>query len=286
MAQTNLSPSVESEVENFSSAQMVHSTFRLVLAVRYRKNLVAAVMAAAILLGWLYYTTATRIYSAKSALLVTQSHPDRLDTSITNEETTRQNTMPTFENMICSAKVVEGALTSLAPGDRVELGDGSPDRCIKTLQGNLNAKAIRSTNILEVSYRSKDPQVAMHVVQAVVKSYLDFMDNMRKGTAGEISRILTKERENQAEKLGRKQAELLEARRHFADMGFRSDGKTLHPTVQRAVFFNDALIGAEKTSGVRSLIGFLTEGSRQRRRPRSISGHGVGRHGRPRNADQ
>ena len=29
-------------------------------------------------------------------------------------------------------------------------------------------------------------------------------------------------------------------------MGFRSDGKTLHPTVQRAVYFNDALIAAQK----------------------------------------
>ena len=97
-----------------------------------------------------------------------------------------------------------------------------------------------------MSYRSKDPQVAVHVVQAVVQSYLDFMDRMHKGTAGEISRILTKEREEQAEKLSRKQEELLEARRHFADMGFRSDGRTLHPTVQRAVDFNDALIAAQK----------------------------------------
>ena len=29
-------------------------------------------------------------------------------------------------------------------------------------------------------------------------------------------------------------------------MGFRSDGKTLHPMVQRAVYFNDALIAAQK----------------------------------------
>ena len=88
--------------------------------------------------------------------------------------------------------------------------------------------------------------MAVNVVRAVVQSYLDFMDRMHKGTAGEISRMLTKEREELAEKLSRKQQELLECRRHFADMGFRSDGKTLHPTVQRAVYFNDALIAAQK----------------------------------------
>ena len=88
--------------------------------------------------------------------------------------------------------------------------------------------------------------MAVNVVRAVVQSYLDFMDRMHKGTAGEISRMLTKERDELAEKLAHKQEELLDCRRHFADMGFRSDGKTLHPMVQRAVYFNDALIAAQK----------------------------------------
>jgi polysaccharide biosynthesis transport protein len=246
MVQPTVSTPPEPEVEYRPSAQMAYSLMRLVLAVRYRKNLVAAVMGAAMLLGWLYYATAVRLYAAKAAMLVTQTRPDRLDTSITNEESLRQNTMPTFENMVRSAKVLEGALKNLAPADRIDLADMPKECWVTYLQGKLSAKAIRATSILEVSYRSKDPQVAVHVVQAVVQSYLDFMDRMHKGTAGEISRMLTKEREEQAEKLTRKQEELLEARRHFADMGFRSDGKTLHPMVQRAVYFNDALIAAQK----------------------------------------
>jgi capsular exopolysaccharide synthesis family protein len=105
---------------------------------------------------------------------------------------------------------------------------------------------VRSTSILQVEYRSKNPQVAVNVVRAVVQSYLDFMDRMHKGTAGDLSRMLTHEREDLSDKLTRKQQELLECRRHFADMGFRADGKTLHPMVQRAVYFNDALISAQK----------------------------------------
>ena len=88
--------------------------------------------------------------------------------------------------------------------------------------------------------------MAVNVVRAVVQSYFDFMDRMHKGTAGDLSRMLTQEREDLSEKLAKKQQELLECRRHFADMGFRSDGKTLHPMVQRAVYFNDALIAAQK----------------------------------------
>ena len=239
-------PSGEPDILSASGTQMVHAALRLVLAVRYRKNLVAAVMAAAALLGGLYYVTAPRLYAAKAGLLITQTRPDHLDTSITNDESVRQNSMPTFENLVRSAKVLEGALNGLAFGDRIDLASGPPERCIASLQAKLAAKAIRSTSILEVSFCSKDPQVAVHVVQAVVQSYLDFMDRMHKGTAGDISRVLTKEREEQTEQLGRKQEELLEARRHFADLGFRSDGRTMHPTVQRAIYFNDALIAAQK----------------------------------------
>ena len=246
MVETSAAQNELNEADSQSTAQLVHSLLRVVLAVRYRKNLVTAVMAAMILLGALYYATAPRRYAARSAMLITQTGRDQLDTSITNEESQRQNTMPTFEKMIGSAKVLEGALKELPPGDCVDLADSPRELWIGRLQRNLTAKAVRFTSILEVGYTSKDPQVAVNVVRAIVQSYLDFMDRMQKGTAGEISRMLTKEREELAEKLTHKQEELLECRRQFADMGFRSDGKTLHPMVQRAVFFNDALIAAQK----------------------------------------
>ena len=238
--------SLESESEGQPSTQLIHSLVRMLMAVRYRLNLVLAVMAAAVLLGGLYYATAPRRYSAKAGLLITQTQPDQLDTSLTTGEALRQNTMPTFENLIRSAKVIEGALKNLAPADRVDLAGVPRERWVAQLQENISAKAIRSTSILEVSYRSKDPQVAVNVVSALVQSYLDFMDRMHRGTAGELSRILTQEREQLSQKLAEKQSELLEARRKFADMGFRSDGATLHPMVQRAVFFNDAVIAAQK----------------------------------------
>ncbi len=52
----------------------------------------------------------------------------------------------------------------------------------------------------------------------VVQSYLDFMDQIHKGTTGEIRKILVQQRGELADKLAAKQAELLAARRNFADM--------------------------------------------------------------------
>ena len=244
MAQSIDSTPVEIDIDNTSVTQFAHSALRFLLAVRYRKNLVIVVLAAAALLGGLYYATAPRRYSSKAALLVTQISHDRLDTSITNEQSQRENVMATFENLVLSDKVVEGAMKYLS--NEAELASLPLDRQVATLKSNLSAKGIRSTSILEVTYNAGDPQMAMNVVQAVVQSYLDFMDSMHKGTAGELNRMLTKNRDEIEEKLAGKQKELLETRRRFADMGLSSDNRTLHPTIQTAVSFNDALTTAQK----------------------------------------
>ena len=114
MEQIPAQQSIESEFENRPNVQLIHSVLHILLAVRYRKNLVLAVMAAAALLGGLYYATAPRRYSAKAGLLITQSQPDSLDTSMTNGESVRQNTMPTFENIARSATVVENTMKKLS----------------------------------------------------------------------------------------------------------------------------------------------------------------------------
>ena len=72
------------------------------------------------------------------------------------------------------------------------------------------------------------------------------MDTMHKDTAGEISKMLTTERVDIEQKLAQKQKELLETRRRFTDMGFRTDSKTLHPTVQTAVAFSESLTAVQK----------------------------------------
>jgi polysaccharide biosynthesis transport protein len=239
-------PNLTPDAFEFEITQFAHTLLRVVSAVRYRKNLVIAVMAASTFLGGLYYATRPRLYSSKAALLVSQNGRDQLDTSIANEESLRQNTMPTFEKIIISAKVLEGAVQHLKPADQVDFVNIPRDSWVGVLQRNVTAQVMRYTSIIEVSYCSKDPQVAVNIVSAVVQSYLDFMDRIHKGTAGELSRILTKERNDVAEKLARKQEDLLASRRNMVDLGFRSEGKTLHPMVQRAVFFNDALIAEQK----------------------------------------
>ncbi len=229
-----------------SSAQLAHALLRLLSGLRYHKNVVIAVMLVSSLLGTLYYLTAPRKYSAQASLLVNESGRDHLDTSLTNDDSVQQNTMPTFENMVRSAKVLEGALQRLAPADRVDFQKVSQERWLAALRGLLSVRTVRGTSILEISSLSRDPRVAAKLVRAVVDSYIDFMDCIHKGATGQLSHMLSQERGQLADQLSRKQAELLAARRRCADMGFRSGSKTLHPMVQRAVYFNDSLVEAQK----------------------------------------
>ena len=71
---------------------------------------------------------------------------------MTGEESQRRNTMPTFENMIRSAKVVERALESLGPEDRIDLEGVPNERWVETIQKGLSSRSVRATSILELSY--------------------------------------------------------------------------------------------------------------------------------------
>jgi polysaccharide biosynthesis transport protein len=234
------------EPEGQSTAQILYTVIRFLLAVRYRWNVIVAALVAAGLLGGLYYATATRYYAASASLLVMCTASDVTSPSMAASGTLQQNCTPTFENLITATKVIEGALPHLRPEDCPDLACTPKEQWPAIIHPRLSARALRNTNIICVTYQAKDPAAAVNVLNAVVQSYVDFLDKTNKGTAGEIIRVLTKEKSELGEKLTRKESELLEARRQFGDLGIRTDSKTVHPAVQCAIAFNESLIQAQK----------------------------------------
>jgi polysaccharide biosynthesis transport protein len=240
------SPVAAAEANDPSTAHFIHVAMRFLLAVRYRKNVVFASVAAVALMGALYYATATRWYSAKASLLVMYTAMDTTSPSMAASGAIQQNCTPTFENLITTTKVIEGALEHIKPEDCADLAGAPKERWATIIQSGLSAKAVRGTNIINVTYRSRDPAATVSVLNAVVQSYVEFLDTTNKGTAGEIIRVLTKEKVDLADKLARKGSELLEVRRQFGDLGIRSESKAVHPLVQRAISFNESLVAAQK----------------------------------------
>lgn len=246
MSDNNYPADITSEVP--ASAHLVHSAMRFGRTLVLRKHILLAVLIATCLLGAVYYFTAPRIFRATATLLVLQTGPDVLSTSI-SPDGHRQGMLPTYERLFKSAVVLEGALKRLVnmpPLLRVDLASQPKDQWITILSENLSAKSVRRTNLIEISFRSKNPQAADAVVNAVVDSYLDFIERNHKNVAAEIVTILDKERLQIEDRLMGKERELLASKSRLRDLGFRDGAKFVHPLVQRVVRINEGLVTVQQ----------------------------------------
>lgn len=225
-------------------ADALQWALRFLRVVLYRKQFVLAALAVALLLGGLYYFTATRIYRATASLLVTTTGPDVWTTS-TMASSGRENRMPTYERLFHSAVVLEAALErieQLPPQARIDFASEPRDRWSIVLGQHLAAHSVRNTDIIEIGYRSKSPEAAEMIVEAVVDAYLEFMEKHHKDVSVEIISILDKERREIEQRLVEKQQDLLAVKHRVRDLGLRQGSNVVHPAVQRVVELNDKLV--------------------------------------------
>ncbi|MEA1952678.1 MAG: polysaccharide biosynthesis tyrosine autokinase [Planctomycetota bacterium] len=237
---------IHAEQQTEATSQIVQSLWRFGLTVRYRKKILLGTLLVAVLLGGFYYATATRYYGAKAALVVTETGSDQSSIDMTGEGNRQLSAMPTYRSLITCPKVLEGALDYLRPEDCVDMGELRRDKWAGVIHANLSASIVRGTNIIEISYLSKDPDAAVRIVEAVVRSYRDYLNRTHRGAAGDICRTLTKRMVEIEAEITRKEQETLAARSRMGDIRFHDDGRIVHPLVQRAASFNEELIRIQK----------------------------------------
>jgi polysaccharide biosynthesis transport protein len=231
-----------------SSADSIHALIRFVQTVLHRKVYVIAAVVVATLLGGLYYTTATPVYQATAQLLILQSGADVWSPAMT-AESSRQALIPTYERLFTTQEVLEGAVEKLlkdSAESRIDFAAAPRHRWAGILRQNVTAQAVRRTNVIEISYRSRSPRAAEAVVSAVVQSYLDFMERNHKNVSAEIVQILDRERLEIENKLSGKQQELLEVQKQMRDLGISGNQNVVHPAVQRVLRLNEALVKVQQ----------------------------------------
>jgi len=239
---------VRDDTEGQSSADAIHAILRFLRTAYHRKMYVISSLVVAGLLGALYYFTATRIYQADAQLLILQSGPDVWSPTMSGEAS-RQALIPTYERLFTSATVLEGAITELLKGPaeaRVDFASLPREKWSNVLQGNVTARAIRRTNVIEVSYRSKSPRAAEAVVRAIVSSYLRFMEDNHKNVSAEIAKILDQERIDIEKKIADKQEDLFAVQKHVKDLDISNKQHVVHPVVQRVLRLNESLVEIQK----------------------------------------
>ncbi|MBN1854827.1 MAG: hypothetical protein JW829_18990, partial [Pirellulales bacterium] len=208
---------------------------------RFRKGIVFACITVSMLLGALYYATATRLYESSAGILVMQTGSDISSTRITPEGA-RQGLMPTYERILQSSEVLEEAACKLPREYRIDLHNIPQAKWAQAIRKNLNVKTDRNTNVINVVYRSHSPEAAAAVVQSIVDSYLLFMQKTNDGAAMEILRVLNQEKAAAEQKLYEKQQQVLQARQQILDLGSGKENGPIHPVVKQALAFNDTLI--------------------------------------------
>lgn len=183
-----------------STAAILKQTFAVM---RRRKGLLVAGLCVVYALGAVYYSSRDFVYEARAAVLV---HP--MGDALSGRSDERQNFMPTHIRLVTSTAVVDRAIENMKLKDQekeqTHVWPG-PDQLVD----GLKVTSQKDTEILEIVYRTKDRSAAVPIVEAVVSSYLDFVNETHRSTSRDILQILTQQKDELDKQLREKEEALL-----------------------------------------------------------------------------
>jgi capsular exopolysaccharide synthesis family protein len=183
-----------------STAAILKQTLALM---RRRKGLLVTGMALVYILGAVYYSSRDFVYEARAAILV---HP--LGDALSGRNDERQNFMPTHIRLVTSTAVLDRAIEKMKLLDqqKEEIHDWPG---VDLLVDGLKVTSQKDTEILEIAYRTKHKSAAVPIVEAVVGSYLDFVNETHRSTSRDILQILTQQKDELDKQLREKEEALL-----------------------------------------------------------------------------
>lgn len=225
-----------------NASESMEFTFRRVLmsARRYWMVIVCSLVIANIAAA-IYFSKAEPKFESSSAIMVQHSSPNSnyLETPVERE-------IQGYADLFVSDAVLSKALDSLH-GLPAEINTESPKEYWPSqLSQMLEISPRRSSNIIDLSCISAEPDTCVDVLNAVVNSAMNVFGETQKNHALELVRSLDSERREIEERLMDKEVHLLDARRNCGDFGISNNAKALHPLVQTAVKLNDTLIELQK----------------------------------------
>ena len=183
---------------------------RFLQVVRHRMRLLTLCVVAGGILGVTWYLVSPPKYESSAEILVLKTEGGAMDGGNANANNSRniQDVMPTYQKILTSDVVLEGAIKALPTKYRIDFKGQKKAKWNKILRDSISVSSARLTNVLSVRYTSKSPESAARVVGAVVESYLTFMRQTHRSNAKDALDVLTKEKEELEQKLTEKEAEI------------------------------------------------------------------------------
>lgn len=157
--------------------------------------------------AFLYLRRATPMYQSTSRVLVDKPRPlVRLDVPIPVGSTS-ENYLATQASVMTSPEIVSAALRD---PNLLGLPRFADRGYVASLVGTLTADAGRKADIIQITASSPHPQDAAQIVNAVVRAYIQWHDDNRALSTGELLKDLNRQLEQRLDELTRKrQARLL-----------------------------------------------------------------------------
>ncbi|QDU55353.1 polysaccharide biosynthesis tyrosine autokinase [Aeoliella mucimassa] len=238
----NLSSMEQSD--DISTSDMIHAGLRIWRTLSYRRYYVIASLVVCCVLGFAYYLAAPRYYQSTAKLLINERKADEL-TSV-GDQIANDDLMANQRDLVTSAIVVSNALANLDSEHLIDLERVPRSDWVEDLTDRLSASISRKGSFVEVRYRSLDPDAAAAVVSEVVNSYLSFVDQTHKGSAGDTIEMLDGRLKQVQTDIQDKQRQLIELRDRVGHLALGDEKEAIDPIVQRALSLNESWIEAQQ----------------------------------------
>lgn len=228
------------------SIDLMAGVVRFLRSVRSRLHLVILSVIASLGLGAFYYTTAERKYESSARLLIMQIGGESIDKDGRKTQTI-QDKMPEFEQLLTGDSTLKETLRNLPADHRIDFAGVKRDKWLDAFRGKLNVGSVRRTNIMTVSFRSKDPTTAYTVVTQVLDSFTNEVNRMHQDERGLDMKILTQTRDATDRELKQCQRELRNLQAQTKEV-FGIGEKAVNTLTDKVGKLNQDLIEATRTA--------------------------------------
>ena len=231
---------LEAGVPQLGSTTMVHSAMRFLNLLRRNKPILIAALAAAAMLGALYYGSAPRVYRSQAQVFVQILNPSSDAVKVDAGRNTIEQ-MATYQRLFTSTVVLESAVQKLSELPPEVDPQDTPSQQLEDIRELVQASALRTTTIIELSCCSESPSAAMNMVEAIVAAYIEYIDVNHQSVTAELVSSYREEKSKLHERLLQTEQELREVSLGTNDFNPTGDDGFVHPAVQTVIELNKEL---------------------------------------------
>lgn len=203
-----------------------------------RKSLILLGLVVGVVVGGLYYAQATPIYQSAAQVLVVKKRPDAV-TGVDTRQLAIEDYVSTHQVLVKSPLIIQqaikkhdlGALQSFQ-GEKEDL----TEVIIKAVTVTRNKGPSGNNNVLDLAFRAKVPEESSLVLDAIIESYKDFLDETYRNMSDDTLELITKARGVLQKDLAHKESAYREFRQQSPLLSRGKEGNNL---------WQDRLIGIE-----------------------------------------